>query len=40
MKVNFNIVDDFNIVDEIQPTKSEKFRFVISKVPPDFGIHR
>lgn len=34
MKVNFDIVD------EIQPTKSGKFRFVISKVPPDFGTHR
>lgn len=31
---------NFNIVEEIQPTKSGKFRFVISKVPPDFGIHR
>lgn len=30
----------FNIVNEIQPTKSGKFRFVISKVAPDFGTHR
>ena len=31
---------NFNIVDAIQPTKSGKFRFVISKVHPTFGIHR
>ena len=31
---------NFNIVDEIQPTKSGKFRFIISKVAPDFGTHR
>lgn len=31
---------NFNIVDEIKPKKSGKFRFVISKVPPDFGTHR